>query len=143
MKEEKRIFDNYVKEEGLNASAKRDCVLKAFLGTKKHVSAEELYSMVKKECPEIGYTTVYRTLKMIADCGLAELVDFEDGVKRFEPRHGKEDHAHFICTECGKSFEVFAEPLRNLGFELAKAKGFVPQKQRFEIFGLCNRCKQK
>ncbi len=62
------------------------------------MSAEDFWDLVRKKHPEIGYTTVYRTLKLIVSSWIAERVDFEDGVRRYEQKIGREYHAHFICT---------------------------------------------
>ncbi len=140
MKKEFEIFERHVSQKGLKHSQKRDYILKTFLDTRKHVSAEDLYRIVKGEHPEIGYTTVYRTLKLIVSSGLAEQVDFDDGVKRFERKVGREYHAHFICTGCGNNFEVFDENIKRLSSSLSKASHFEPQKHRLEIFGLCKKC---
>ena len=140
MNREIEIFEKHTQEKGLKHSAKRDHVLRKFLKVKKHLSAEDLFKLVKQDYPAIGYTTVYRTLKLIVDSGIAEVVDFDDGVKRFERKLGREYHAHFICTKCNKNFEVFNEEIKNLNLKLTKERGFIPQNHRFEIFGLCQQC---
>ena len=140
MKKEIQILEQHVTRKGLKHSTKRDQVVDAFLKVDQHVSAEDLHELVKKENPTIGYTTVYRTLKLMVESGLAEMVDFNDGVKRFEKKLGREQHAHFVCTKCGKNFEVFDEHIKELSLKLAETQGFVPHKQRFEIFGVCQTC---
>ena len=141
MKQELQIFEHHVRKQGLKHSQKRDRVVQTFLKTERHVSAEDLFHLVKKEDSTIGFTTVYRTLKLIVNSGLGEEVDFNDGVRRFERKLGREYHAHFICTKCGENFEVFDEQIKHLSSTLAQAKGFEPTKQRFEIFGICQQCK--
>ncbi|VAX34877.1 hypothetical protein MNBD_UNCLBAC01-1547 [hydrothermal vent metagenome] len=134
------IFQKHVVEKNLKHSQKRDYVLQAFLKAKTHVSAEDLWSLVKKKHPEVGYTTVYRTLKLIVSSGLAEKVDFDDGVRRYERKIGREYHAHFICTHCGDHLEVFHNCIEKLSLQLSKEEGFHPNKHRLEIFGLCKKC---
>ncbi len=143
MTEEILIFDEYVRQQGCNSSRKRDLVVKAFLKARGHVSAEELYDRVKKQDPRIGYTTVYRTLKMIADSGLAKVTDLGDKVKRYERRVGREYHAHLICSQCGHSLEVFDPEIEALTANLSKRQRFVPANQCFEIFGICAQCRKK
>ena len=140
MQKEIQIFQGHVNHLGLKRSQKREQVVRTFLRTKRHVSAEDLFHLVKQENPHIGYTTIYRTLKLIVDSGIAQMVDFNDGVKRFERKIGREYHAHFICTKCGEHFEVFDKNIEGLSSRLAKEEGFLPQKHRFEIFGLCKDC---
>ena len=140
MEKEIEIFERHVQEKGLKHSHKRQHILKTFLNSEQHLSAEDLFRLVKGRHPEIGYTTVYRTLKLIVDSGIAETVDFNDGVKRFERRIGREYHAHFICTKCGDHFESFDKNIEGLSSRLAEHQGFLPQKHRLEIFGLCRKC---
>ena len=134
------IFTKHVNEKGLKRSRKREYVLKVFLDSEKHVSAEDLWNLVRRQYPEIGYTTVYRTLKLIVSSGIAEKVDFDDGVRRYERKIGREYHAHFICTQCGDHFEVFDKDIEALSEKLAKDCRFKPHKHRLEIFGLCEKC---
>lgn len=141
MQKEFQIFEEHLAEKGLKHSDKRDVILKTFLDSDRHMSAEDLTELVKRRDPAIGYTTVYRTLKLIEESGLAEQVDFNDGVKRFEKKLGKAYHAHFICTQCGKSLEAFDNHIADLTSRLAETQGFVAQKQRFEIFGVCQECR--
>lgn len=141
MEKELQIFQRHVAEHGLKHSKKREHVVQSFLKTERHVSAEDLLNQVKHERADIGYTTVYRTLKLIVSSGLGEMVDFDDGVRRYERKVGREYHAHFICTKCGHNFEIFDEKIKELSFRLAESKSFIPTKHRFEIFGICEPCK--
>jgi len=138
-----QIFDEYVRTQGCNSSRKRDLIVKAFLKTRGHVSAEELYDTIKKNHPQIGYTTVYRTLKMITDSGLAKVTDLGDKVSRYERRVGREYHAHLICSQCGSSLEVFDSEIETLTVNLSKRQRFSPDNQCFEIFGVCAQCQKK
>ncbi len=140
MTKELQLFQQHVARNGCHQSVKRERVLEIFLETQSHVSAQELHGLVRKKYPGIGYTTVYRTLKMIADSGLAVEVDFNDGVKRFERKLGRDLHAHFICTKCGRGFEVFDEGIKKISLSLAKRKKFSLQKLRYELFGVCREC---
>ena len=67
MKKEIQILEQHVSRKGLKHSSKRDQIVDAFLKINQHVSAEDLYEFVKKENPTIGYTTVYRTLKLMVE----------------------------------------------------------------------------
>ncbi len=142
MEKEAAIFEEHVYQRGLKHSQKRTQILRTFLNTQKHISAEELFQLVKQNHPEIGVTTIYRTIKLIVDSGIAEVVDFEDGVKRYERKLGREYHAHLICTKCGENLEAFDQTISQLCIRLAQEKGFSPQMHRYEIFGICEGCKK-
>jgi Fur family ferric uptake transcriptional regulator len=134
------MFRQHVSQKGCHQSSKREKILDIFLKSKTHVSAQELHDLVSQDYPEIGYTTVYRTLKLIADCGLAEEVDFNDGVKRYERKWKRDYHAHCICTQCGRDFEIFDEGIKDMSVNLAKRKDFTLKKLRYELFGVCRHC---
>lgn len=141
MDKELQIFQKHTSGQGLKHSQKRDVIVRTFLNTKKHVSAEDLHKLAREMDPAIGFTTVYRTLKLIVESGLGEMVDFNDGVRRFERKIGREYHAHFICSKCGDNFEIFDENIKKLSARLSTHAGFQAQKHRLEIFGLCKECR--
>ena len=95
------IFYAHLKRVGLKRTAQRDIILRTFLETHDHLSTEELHHLVQGRDPHIGFTTVYRTLKLFADCGLASAVAFQDGVARYEHQLNRRNHHHMVCTEYG------------------------------------------
>src|SRR3989338_7463465 len=123
MQQELDIFNQHIHKKGLKQSDKRNQIVKAFLNAENHISCEDLYRMLRKDNSRIGFTTVYRTLNLLAESGLAEVVDFNDGVKRFERKVGRDYHAHFICTKCGRNFEVFDKEVVELNVKLAQERG--------------------
>jgi len=141
MKEELRIFHSYLRQKGLKLTQQRDRILEVFLTTEKHFSAEELHILIKKKYPSIGFTTVYRTMKVISAAGLASEADFNDGIKRLEHKFGHEHHDHLICLKCGKFFEVVDKDIENLQEKLAKRYHFKSTDHKMDIFGFCSKCK--
>lgn len=137
----KSIFFNYVKNKGLRNTRQREVILDAFLAAAKHITAEELYTILKKTNPEIGYATVHRNLKLMCDSGLAEEIKIGGKKARYEQKFGHEHHDHLICLTCGQFIEVKDERIEKLQDELARAKGFVPQSHKLEIYGLCRKCR--
>jgi Fur family transcriptional regulator, ferric uptake regulator len=141
--EAERILATHLREKGLKQSAKRDKVLEVFLNTRDHLSTEELHRIVKETDPSIGYTTVYRTLKTLVQCGLAFEVDFRDGVARYEHSLHRRTHHHMVCTSCGDSIEFFAPELDEVQHRVGKRFSFVPSRHIFQVFGTCKKCAQK
>jgi Fur family transcriptional regulator, ferric uptake regulator len=131
-----------LREKGLKQSARRDRVLKVFLGTHDHLSTEELHRLVREKDPSIGYTTVYRTLKLLTQCGLAFEVDFKDGVARYEHGLNRRTHHHMVCTSCGDSVEFFAPELDEVQQRIGKQFHFDPSRHTFQIFGTCQTCRK-
>ncbi len=141
MQEELTILERYLREENLKTTSQRELILKVFLKTTEHVSAEELYELVKKEDPSVGLSTVFRTLKIFYEAGLAREVDFGDKILRYEHEYGRDHHDHLICTKCGSYIEAMDPEIERLQDELCAKFGFLPEHHRLEIFGLCKKCR--
>ncbi len=138
--EEKEIFLNHVQKYGLRRTAQRDLILEVFLRTKEHLSSEDLYDLVKKEDPTVGQTTVYRTLKLLSEAGLAREVRFGDGRTHYEHHFNREHHDHMICTECGKVVEFFSSELEAMQDEIAAKHNFILTQHSMRLLGLCEDC---
>ncbi|HEY1731327.1 MAG TPA: transcriptional repressor [Terriglobales bacterium] len=106
MREAEGAFHDHLKRVGLKRTGQRDTILRTFLDTRDHLSTDELYRLVRKKDAGIGFTTVYRTLKLLADCGLASEVAFNDGVARYEHQYQRRNHHHMVCTDCGSSVGI-------------------------------------
>ena len=143
MLKEIELFKDHLRKINLKVTSQRLKVLEAFLKTEKHLSCEELFLIVHRNAPEVGYTTVYRTLKLIQKSGLAREVDFGDRVSRLEHEYGHQHHDHLICLKCGKFIEVYEPEIEALQEKLAKKKNFTSVKHKMEIFGYCWECGKK
>jgi len=137
------VFSEYLKSKGLKFTGQREAVLKAFLNTEKHVTTEGLYHIVKKRDSGIGHATVFRTLKLMREAGLARVVDLGSKVARFEHKFGHPHHDHLICTKCGRCIEAADPEIERLQERLAKKFSFKPATHKMEIFGLCKSCGRK
>lgn len=138
--EEKEIFLRYIQQYGLRRTIQRDLILEIFLRTEEHLSSEDLYNIVKKEDPTIGQTTVYRTLKLLTESGLAREVRFGDGITHYEHHYNHEHHDHLVCVVCGKIIEFHAGQIKTLQNEIAAEHGFEPTQYRLQIWGNCAEC---
>jgi len=135
-------FNKYLSKKGLNKSSKRELVLKAFFKSERQLSINELYNIVKKDHPEIGHTTVYRTLKLILDSGLAEKVNFNDDTKSFEYKVGCRYDAYMICNQCKTIQNIYDKNIEQNCYDVENKYGFKVQTQRFQFFGLCKDCSE-
>jgi Fur family ferric uptake transcriptional regulator len=139
----KEILREHLVRLGLKHSSQRDTILRIFLATRDHLSTEELHGLVKKSDLAIGYTTVYRTLKLFTQCGLAAVVEFHDGVARYEHSLNRRNHHHMICTTCGDSVEFFSAEVEEVEHRIGKKFHFVTARHSFQIYGTCEACQQK
>ncbi|GAB7082038.1 Fur family transcriptional regulator [Megalodesulfovibrio paquesii] len=135
------VFQEYLAKNQLKLTPQRMCILDVFMKHRGHVASEELYEQVKKRDPHIGQATVYRTLKLLSDSGLAKEVHFGDGLTRYESNLGEEHHDHLICERCGKNLEVVDERIEALQVELAARHGFSLTSHRMYLYGLCEECR--
>ena len=113
-----------------------------FLRTEAHLSSEDLYSLVKQQDASIGQTTVYRTLKLLAEAGLAREVRFGDGITHYEHNYKHQHHDHMICSECGRIIEFFSAELEALQDKLAARHRFQITQHLHRIIGVCVECRR-
>lgn len=142
LQEAKDLFFKYLDDRNLRQTSQREKILDLFLKTEEHVTTDELYRMLKEKYPNIGYTTVYRTLKLICESGIAREVDFGDGRIRFEHKYGHKHHDHLVCVKCGKNTEVSSPEIEKLQDRLCKKHKFEPLRHEMKIFGICHKCRE-
>src|SRR3954453_20760037 len=143
LREAQELFHSHLKKVGLKHTDQRDTILHTFLETREHLSTDELHRLVKKRDPKIGFSTVYRTLKLFGECGLASEVAFHDGVARYEHQYNRRDHHHMVCTDCGASVEFFSPEIEKMEHEIGKKHRFSTTRHSFQIYGLCESCRKK
>ncbi len=135
-------FRNYLATHGLKSTRQREVILDEFLRSPSHMSAEELYLRLRQNNPHIGYATVYRTMKLLAESGIASERHFGDRQTRYEPNISEEHHYHLICNSCGKIIEFEDDKIEALFVKTVKNYKFTLSHQRLELYGLCLECQQ-
>lgn len=133
---------NYLSQNGLRLTRQRGVILQAFLEAEGHVSAEDLYRKVSKEDPAIGLATVYRTLNLLVECGMAQRRQFGEGQGRYEHVVDHEHHDHLVCTRCGSIAEFYSPDIERLQEEVSRKKSFRIFSHRLELYGLCKSCQR-
>jgi Fur family transcriptional regulator, ferric uptake regulator len=135
-------FEEALRERGLKSTSQRDDIAQVFFTAEAHLSVEDLYASVRKVNPRVGYATVYRTLKLLKDVGLATERHFDDGQARYEATEDEEQHHdHIICERCHKIVEFNSETLEQLQERIARFLGFVVSRHRMELYGVCGECR--
>ncbi|MCG2726444.1 MAG: transcriptional repressor [Elusimicrobia bacterium] len=140
MKEEKKILRKHIEIKGLRKTNQRYKVLEVFLANDEHLSVDELYFLVKKRYPEISHSTVFRSMKIIFNAGLAAKIRNFDGLIKYEHSYKHKQHGHMICSNCLKIIEFDDIQIKELLKKAAKEKEFKPQIFRTKILGLCKKC---
>lgn len=139
--EKKKSFNTFAAAKGLRSTRQRDIILDIFLSTHQHVSVEELYLKIKSSNPGIGHATVYRTLKLFAEAGLAREIHLHDSQTRYEHVMAGEHHDHLVCTGCDSIIEFEDETIEKLQEAVAARHGFKIKSHKMEIYGLCAGCR--
>lgn len=138
--EKQKAFREFIASKGLKTTRQRGIILDSFLSSDRHISIEELYLKLRSKHPSIGYATVYRTLKLFAESGIAREIQFGDGQTRYEHSAEGEHHDHLVCTGCGKIIEFENETIEQLQQEVASSHGFRIKSHKLELYGLCSGC---
>jgi Fur family ferric uptake transcriptional regulator len=136
---EHRTLARYLEDHGLKHTKQREAILDVFLEATGHITSDDLYQRVRQNHPNIGYTTVYRTMKLLCDAGLASERHFDDGITRFEIAH--EHHDHLVCMRCGKIIEFECAMIENTQDEIAARYQFRVLRHRHELYGHCSSCR--
>jgi Fur family ferric uptake transcriptional regulator len=140
--EEKEIFLEHIQKAGLRRTSQRDLILEIFLNTHDHLTSEDLYWLVQKQDPSVGHTTVYRTLKLLTEAGLAREVRFGDNKTYYEHHFKHDHHDHMICTECGKVIEFVSPEIETLQDQMADKFGFRLSHHSLRMWGQCAECRK-
>ena len=136
-----KVFTEHLAKNGLRLTGQRRLILDQFLKADTHLSQDEIYNALRSH--GVGRATVFRTLKMLQECGLVAPVVGRDGTSRFEVELDRPHHDHLICVECGLIQEVAWPELEKIQEAACRKVGFVTKYHRHEVFGLCRDCAKK
>jgi Fur family ferric uptake transcriptional regulator len=129
-------------KRGLRNTRQREVLTEILFGSEQHFSLDELLTLAREKDDGIGYATVYRTLKLLTELGLAHERHFSDGQTRYEASDGLH-HDHLICTTCGEIVEFEEDRIEELQEQVAARYGYRLTHHRMELYGLCARCQRE
>lgn len=131
-------FRAWLGERGLKFTVQRKAISEAFFRGGRHVTLSDVLIDAKDDVPGIGFATVYRTMKLLAESGFASEHKFTDGQEaRYEPASEGEHHDHLICQKCGLIIEFEDDEIERLQTAIAARFGFEVRAHRHEIYGVC------
>ncbi|RVU55231.1 Fur family transcriptional regulator [Anaerosphaera multitolerans] len=134
---------NVLKENGYKYTHQRAKIYEVFLNNRdSHLSTEDVFEHLKKDNPEIGIATVYRTLMLFEELGILYKISFDDGLIRYEIKSDDavHRHHHLICTNCGKVIEFKLDLLDELEKKIEKAENFKIIDHNLKFYGYCEKC---
>lgn len=146
MPDKKDRFKMLLKEKGLKVTTQRVDILEALEERPdKHLTAEEIYEIVREKNPEIGLATVYRTIQLLAELNLIDKLNLGDGFVRYEIGSTDEErkvhhHHHLICLSCGNVLTFQGDLLDNLENQIQNSMGFEVVDHEVKMFGYCRDC---
>lgn len=134
-----------IKEKGFKMTSQRIYVLEVLEeNVGEHLTAEEIYELVKKKSPEVGLATIYRTVQLFLDLKIVDSLNLNDGCVRYELSSFDQahHHHHLICEECGKVLEVKEDLLESIEEKICQDYNFAVNDHILKFYGLCEDCKQ-
>lgn len=135
-------FLSFMSRKGLNITAHRKLIARAFFEFPGHHTLEEFYQHVQTLDKSIGQTTVYRTVKLLCDAGLARELHFTDSAKFYENLVDGAHHDHLMCVKCGRIIEIYDSRIEELQKEIAKKNNFTLLGHYHVMYGLCEDCRK-
>jgi Fur family ferric uptake transcriptional regulator len=142
-------FKVLLRTKGLKVTNQRIAILEVLSNRPgKHLTAEEIYDYVKKEYPDIGLATVYRTIQLLSELNLIDKLNLDDGYVRYEigPKDQADNchhHHHLICLECGNIYAFQDDLLENLENKIVETLGFEVSDHEVKLYGHCKNCLKK
>lgn len=134
------------REKQYKLTPQRQTILQAFTEhQEQHLSAEDVYGIVRKKSPDIGLATVYRTLELLSDLEVLQKMDFGDGRSRYEINESNtlHHHHHLICLSCNKVKEFEDDLLETLETAIARKSNFLIMDHQLKFYGYCQECQSK
>ena len=135
-----QTFQEHLERKGLNLTRQREEILRYLMSAQRHLGIDELYDILKKQDPSIGRATIFRTIKLLQECGLVAEVGSSTGRSKFELKADRPHHDHMICIECGRIIEFQSPMMEHFQDGAIRRHGFVALWHRHEVFGRCQDC---
>lgn len=137
----RKAVEQHMARQGLRSTGQRRLIIEKFFEAPEHVTIDQLLRVVRGVDPRIGYATVYRTMKMLAQGGIAHERRFGDGFTRYELADDDAHHDHLICLECDTIIEFEEPAIEEIQAQLAARHGFEVRHHKHELYGTCARCR--
>jgi len=125
----------------LRMTNQREIILRELVKSKQHLTADELYDIVKKVMPRISLATVYRNLEILSEAGIIGKLEISGRQKRFD--YDPEDHDHIYCVACHRVDNLNIERTGEETKKMDAVEGYTVTGYRLEIVGICESCQKK
>ena len=133
-------LDQYLARMNLKQTKQRRAIVELMIAMNhRHLSAEELHEAARRDGHNVGLATIYRTLNLLAEAGLAEQKQFGEGRFVYEINVPGAHHDHLICLDCGTVIEFENHDIERLQEAEATRQGFRLTSHRLDLYGHCTR----
>ena len=125
---------------GQRFTEQRAAVYRYLLGTTSHPTADDVFTTVRADIPDISLATVYKSLETLVGCGLAVKLTYGDGSARYDGRTDPPHHAR--CLACGSVIDISGRLEPSAIEALGPVNGFAVEGYRLELVGYCQTCRR-
>jgi len=115
-------------------------ILDQIFGEHEHLEVDDIVQALRKRNKRVSRATVYRTVRLLEECGLIRRVELGHDHSYYEHVHGRLHHEHIFCEKCGKVVEFIDPVLEERICKVAEDKSFKLTDHNVQIFGVCRRC---
>ena len=133
-------FERYLRDHDLKLTPERRAILREFYRIHEHIEADELLFHLRRSNVRVSRATVYRTLDLLVQAGLARRIRLGKDHAYYEHILGREAHEHMICLGCDRIIEWLDPELTGLVFRNCEAQRFSPARHSLQVFGYCEDC---
>ena len=127
-----------LRTHGMRVTSQRLVIHRALREHGGHLTSEQVHAIVAPTLPGVSPQTVYSTLALLTQLGVARRVPVPGGTARFEAR--VDDHHHMVCERCGALEDLDVRVAVGPAIDAARAKGFEASSASLAVLGLCSRC---
>ncbi|SFH46584.1 Fur family transcriptional regulator, zinc uptake regulator/Fur family transcriptional regulator, ferric uptake regulator [Tindallia magadiensis] len=132
-----------LKAKGYKFTKQRRIIIEILLSSQRHLmTASHIYEEVKKRKCSINFSTVYRNLETLLECGLIRKALLQDGIASYEI-NTHHHHHHLICLQCHDAEMIHFCPYEEINKHIRKNTNFYPVEHKIEIYGYCEQCCEK
>lgn len=133
---QENFVGDFLKTNGIKPSFQRIKIYEFLMDNKEHPTVETIYNALNGQIPTLSKTTVYNTLKVFIEKGIAMAITIDDNEVRFDADIGI--HGHFKCEKCFKIYDFNVSLNPSVSEEL---EDFEVRDQQMFFYGICKHCK--
>jgi Fur family ferric uptake transcriptional regulator len=136
----RKSIETALRNHGYKVTSQLRTVIAEILSAHEHQTPAAIFERVKGEQQGIGLVTIYRTLEILAECGLICETHSGNSCRSYLMRESSAHHHHLICSDCGKVVDFENCELTELENRLTEKSGFKIHGHLLEFLGECRQC---